>query len=395
MKKILMLITLLTIGIFITFTNSIEAEEVKILKEQFPDQKLRTEICMILDKEETDTISTTEAEEIRSLMLNSTGIKNIEGLEVFKNLVMLDIGDNEIKEIPEKFETLQNLRILLINNNQITNLGKGITNLKGLEVLDASNNLIGKITTDIKKLDKLEQLQLQNNRITELPVEISSLESLEMLVLEGNRIGKLPKEIGKLSNLTILDLGKNLLEEIPWEIGSLKKLYFLDFSENRIHKMDVQLFNKLDGIKAVYLFSQKYQEKIKNSSIINQELKIRGLELYTLDLGFSVEQTILRPDGTETRLEEAIHGDFVIIEAGILDTPGEYILRTTISGGPDNYFGAEGAGSSIYEQTFMVNEIEELPVNENGIYLYGSIIVFCIGLLIVVGARFIKNRGEF
>lgn len=395
MKKILMLITVLTIGLFVTFTNSIKAEEMKILKEQFPDKQLRTEICLLLDKEETDTISTTDAEGIKSLMLNNIGIKNIEGLEIFKNLVMLDIADNEIQEIPEKFGILQNLRILLINNNQLNNLDKGIVNLKGLEVLDASNNLISKIPIDIKKLDKLEQLQLQNNRITEIPVEISSLESLEMLVLEGNRIGKLPKEIGKLSNLTILDLGKNLLEEIPWEIGSLKKLYFLDFSENRIHKIDIQLFNKLGAIKAVYLFSQTYQETIKNSSIVNQELKIKGLEIYTMDLGFFIEQTIIKPDGTKIKLENALHGDYVTVEADILDTVGEYILTTTITGGQDNLFGTKEDGPSIYEQRFMVNEIEELPVNEKGIYLYGSIIAFFIGLVFVVGTRFVKNRGEF
>lgn len=395
MKKILILMIVITIGFYATFANSIKAEEIKTMVEQFPDQKLRDEICVILDKKETDTISITEAEGIKSLMINNVGIKNIEGLEIFKNLIMLDIADNEVKEIPDKFEVLQNLRILIINNNQISNLGKGITNLKGLEVLDASNNLISKISTDIRKLEKLEQLQLQNNMIEEIPVEISSLESLELLVLEGNKIAKLPKEIGKLNNLTILDLGKNEIEEIPFEIGSLKKLYFLDFSENRICKMDIQLFNKLGSIKAVYLFGQNYDEKIQNSSIINQELRIKGLEIYILDLGFNIQQSIIKPDGTEIMLENALHGDYVIIEADILDTAGEYVLKTKVSEGPDNSFGSKDDAPSTYEQRFIVNEIEELPVNEKGIYLYGSIIVFCIGLVFVVGTRFIKVRGGF
>lgn len=395
MKKILMLIIVLTIGIYGTFANSIKAEITMTMVEQFPDQKLRNEICIILDKKETDTITIKEAEVIKSLMLNNAGIKNIQGIEIFKNLIMLDIADNEIKEIPDNFEALQNLRILIVNNNQISNLGKGITNLKGLEVLDLSNNLIGKITTDIKKLEKLEQLQLQNNMIIEIPVEISSLEYLEMLVLEGNKIEKIPKEIGKLNNLTILDFGKNKIEEIPWEIGGLKKLYFLDFSENRIHKMDIQLFNKLEGIKAVYLFSQNYDNIIETSSIINQELRIKGLEIYTLDLGFNIEQIIIKPDGTEIVLESAIHGDYVIIEDNILDIAGDYLLKTTITGGPANSFGAKEDIPSTYEQRFTINEVEELPVNEKGIYLYGSIIVFCIGLVFVVGTRFIKGRGGF
>ncbi len=395
MKKILMLIFVLTISFLGTLLSPIKAEEVKTMVEQFPDQILRNEICTILDKKETDTISSTEAEEIKSLMVNAIGIKSIVGIEVFKNLIMLDIGGNEIVEIPNELGTLQNLRILIINDNQITDLGSGITNLNNLEVLDASGNRITKISTEIKKLTKLEQLQLQNNMIVEIPVEISGLNSLEMLVLENNLIEKLPKKIGELSNLTILDLGKNKLQEIPWEIGSLKKLYFLDFSNNHIHNMDIQLFNKISGIKAVYLYNQSYNETIDNSGIIHQELKLRGLEIYTLDLGFNINQILIKPDGTEEELVGTIHGDYVNIEGEILDTVGDYILRTTISGGPNNSFGDKENTPSIYEQQFTIKESKELPVNEKGIYLYVSIAIFCIGLLLVVGTRYIKARGEF
>lgn len=395
MKKLLMLIFILTIGFFGTFLSSIKAEEVKTMVEQFPDQILRNEICIIMDKKETDTISITEAEEIKSLMVNAIGIKSIVGIEIFKNLIMLDISNNEIKEIPKELEALQNLRILIINNNQITDLDPGITNLINLEVLDASNNKINKISAEIAKLTKLEQLQLQNNMIKELPDGISALISLEMLVLEGNMIEKLPKKIGELSNLTILDLGKNKLQEIPWEIGSLKKLYFLDFSNNQIHKLDIQLFNKLGGIKAVYLYNQSYSEIIENSGIIQRELMIRGFKIYTLELGFNIKQVILKPDGTEVELLGAINGDYVKIEGAILDTVGDYILRTTISGGPSNSFGDKENSPSIYEQQFTIKEYKELPINDKGIYLYGSIVIFFIGLVLVVGTRFIKTRGGF
>lgn len=395
MKKLLMLIFVLTIGLFGTFLSSIKAEEVKTMIEQFPDQILRNEICIIMDKKETDTISITEAEAIKSLMVNDTGIKSIIGIEIFQNLIMLDISSNEIKDIPKELGTLQNLRILIINDNQITDLGSGITNLINLEVLDASSNKIVKLPTDINKLIKLEQLQLQNNMINELPDGISSLKSLEMLVLEENLIEKLPKKIGELSELTILDLGNNKLQEIPWEIGSLKKLYFLDFSNNQIHKMDIQLFNKLGGIKAVYLHNQSYSEIIDNSGIIHQELKIRGFEICTLDLGFNIDQILIKPDGTQVELVGAIHGDYVNIEKEILDLAGDYILRTTISGGRKNSFGDKDNSPSIYEQQFTIKESTELPVNNKGIYLYGSIVTFCIGLVLVVGTRYTKNRGGF
>lgn len=395
MKKLVMLIFVLTIGLFGTFLSSIKAEEVKTMVEQFPDQRLRAEICIIMDKEETDTISTTEAEEIKTLMVNDTGIKSIVGIEIFKNLIMLDISGNEIKEMPKEIGVLQNLRILIINDNQITDLGPGITNLINLEVLDASSNKIVKLPVEITKLAKLEQLQLQNNMINELPNGITSLKSLEMLVLEDNLIEKLPKRIGDLSNLKILDLGNNKIQEIPWEIGSLKKLYFLDFSNNQIHKMDFQLFNKLIGIKAIYLHNQSYSEVIDNSGIINQDLKIKGFKIYTLDLGFNIDQMLIKPDGTEVELVGAINGDYVNIESEILDIVGDYILRTKISGGPSNSFGDKENSPSIYEQQFTINESKELPVNNKAIYLYGAIATFFIGLVLVVGTRVTKTRGGF
>ncbi len=395
MKKVLMLIVVLTIGLFGTLLSSIKAEEVKTMVEQFPDQILRNEICIIMDKKETDTISTTEALEIKSLMINDVGIKSIAGIEIFKNLIMLDISYNEIKDIPKELEALQNLRILIVNDNNITELSQGITKLTNLEVLDASANNITKISAEIGKLAKLEQLQLQSNKINELPDSISSLISLEMLVLEDNLIEKLPKKIGELSNLTILDLGKNKLKEIPWEIGNLKKLYFLDFSNNQIFKMDIQLFNKLSGIKAVYLYNQSYSESIEYSGIIHQELKIKGFEIYTLDLGFNINQILVKPDGSEIELTDVIHGGVVIIEGNLIDTVGNYILRTTISDGPSNSLVDNENSPSIYEQQFTINESKELPVNDKSIYVYGSIATFFIGLAMVVGTRFIKNRGEF
>ena len=393
MKKLLLLIFILLIGLLGIMDSSIKAEESRTMVEQFPDQSLRNEICLILNKKETDTISTDEAEEIKSLMVNARGIKNIKGIEIFKNLIMLDISENEIQEIPKELEQLKSLRILLINDNQISDLGSGILSLVNLEVLTASNNKINKLTSDIGKLVNLEQLQLQNNLIGNIPREISGLKSLELLVLEGNQIEELPKEIGGLSNLTILDLGKNRLEAIPWEIANLDKLYFLDFSANRIHHMDMHLFNKLGNIKAVYFFNQTYSETIENSSIVFQDLKIKGFEIYTLDLGFKIEQIIVKPDGTEMLLEGGIRGDYVTIPADYLDHQGEYILRTTITGGAKNSFGDEEMTPSIYEQKFKVKESSELPNNDRTLYLYGSIAAFCTGLVLIVATRIFKHRG--
>jgi hypothetical protein len=159
--------------------------------------------------------------------------------------------------------------------------------------------------------------------------------------------------------------------------------------------MDIQLFNKLSVIKAIYLYNQSYQESIGNSGIIHQEIKIKGFEIFTLDLGFSIKQIMVKPDGSEVELKDPIHGGVVTIEGNLIDTVGDYILRTTITGGPNNIFGDIDNTPSIYEQKFSIRESQELPVNDKGSFLYGSIITFGIGLVMVIGTRFVKTRGGF
>ncbi len=395
MKKIFLLLFVLTIGFTGIIGSSVRAEEIYSIKEQFPDQNLRTEICLVLNKTETDIIKASEAGEIRSLILNDKGIKSVKGLEIFTYLSLLDLSGNEIQEIPKEIGKLQSLRILIINDNQINELGSGIIALTKLEVLAANGNRITKIPDDIEKFDTLEQLQLQGNLITSLPKEISGLKALELLILEENLIEVLPKEIGELNNLTILDMAKNRLVSIPWEVGNLEKVYFLDFSSNRIHNMDTHLFNKLQGIKAVYFFNQFYSENIDNSGIVFQDMKIKGLDIYTLDLGFNINQVLVKPDGTEVKLENFIHGDSVTIPANYLAFSGDYILRTTISGGSKNSFGNQEITPSIYEQKFKINDAKKLPENNINIYLYGAILVFCIGLVLLVSSRIFKNKGGF
>ncbi|MDD2371471.1 MAG: leucine-rich repeat domain-containing protein [Firmicutes bacterium] len=395
MKKILLLLFVLTISFTGLMGGSVRAKEIYSIKEIFPDQNLRTEICLNLNKTETDTITTSEAEEVRSLVLNAKGIKSIEGLDIFTNLLLLDLSENEIKEIPKDMSKLQSLRILIINDNQISELGSGIMSLTKLEVLAANGNKINDLPSDIGNFDKLEQLQLQGNLITSLPKEISGLKALELFILEGNLIKELPKGIGELNNLTILDMRGNRLESIPWEIGDLSKVYFLDFSSNKIHKMDIHLFNKLDGIKAVYFFNQYYSENIDYQGIVFQDMEFKGLDIYTLDLGFNINQVLVKPDGTEVNIENAIHGDFVIISANDLDYSGDYTLRTTLTGGTKNSFGDEEMIPSVYEQKFEINESKKLPENDRIIYLYGSIGAFCLGLVLLVSTRVFKNKGGF
>lgn len=395
MKKTLLVMLTIVMLLAVAPVAGLLAEENISLVKQFPDQNLRNEVCLILGKNETDTITPKEALEVRTLSLAGRSIKNLEGIDIFKNLLLLDVSDNQIQDIPEEIKELKNLRILAVEGNSLKELGKGILSLSSLEVLTAGNNQLSSLPEDLNTLENLEQLQLQKNSIASLPAGISSLRNLEMLVLESNLLSSLPKEIGNLDKLTILDLSHNRIEEIPWEVANLHKLYFLDLSVNRIHKMDMHLFNEIKNVKAVYLYNQSYREIMPNSGIVFQDFKVRSFEICALDLGFDLMKVLIGPDGAEKKLETAIHGGFMTIPGELLDKEGTYLIKTTIKGGEKHSFGDDDQQASVYEQEFSVKEAAALPENDRSIYLNLSIIVFVAGLILVVGTRFIKTGGGF
>ena len=104
----------------------------------------------------------------------------------------LDLGGENVTEIPEIVFYLPNLKMLSLWNNQIKNVPKEIGNLKNLE-----------------------QLSLQNNQIEILPREMGKITKLKFLVLRNNPIKILPEEIAKLPNLEEIDVRNTYIEELP------------------------------------------------------------------------------------------------------------------------------------------------------------------------------------
>lgn len=172
MKRFLTLLFGLCILIIGISGGKIRGEVNKTMIEQFPDQVLRSEISLILNKSDTDYITATDASEIRSLIINDRGIKSLEGIGIFKNIIYLDASNNEIDKIPSDIANLKNLRILVLNNNKLSSIDDSVMNLVNLEVLSANGNSITKLSNKIGNLTKLEQLQLQNNLLTTLPKEL-------------------------------------------------------------------------------------------------------------------------------------------------------------------------------------------------------------------------------
>lgn len=144
----------------------------------------------------TKLIKSTPRETYEFLYRGLTNLKQKYELAgtIFKiyNSKYLNLGGENVTDIPEILFYLPNLHTLSLWNNQIKNVPKEIGNLK---------NLV--------------QLSLQNNQIESLPEEIGNLTKLKVLVLRNNPIKTLPKEMKKLFDLEELDIRRTAIEELP------------------------------------------------------------------------------------------------------------------------------------------------------------------------------------
>ncbi|EPS63556.1 hypothetical protein M569_11228, partial [Genlisea aurea] len=182
---------------------------------------------------------------------------NADVMSLFRNLKILDLGNNTITgELPE-FRQLPNLQVLQLGNNQFFgSLPVGI--LRGdtpLVQLDLSFNGFSGAIPDVRS-STLATLNLSRNSLSgSLPPSLGNCvvldlsgnllsgdmsavtdwnENIEVLDLSSNKLtGNVPN-LTKFQKLTRLSLVNNSLEgSLPPSLGSFPKLTTVDLSSNR------------------------------------------------------------------------------------------------------------------------------------------------------------------
>lgn len=166
------------------------------------------------------------------------------------NIVLIDLADLGISQIPDQIFELIHLRELHLGNsrmywddplpedtNSIAFVSNDIVHCKELDRIFLSNNAFVDFPLSLCLLPNLKMLCLHGNQLTSLPAEIALLHELVELCLFNNRLSAIPPEIGLLANLRQVRLGRNHLSQVPTEVGSLSKLNSLDLSYN--HLFDV------------------------------------------------------------------------------------------------------------------------------------------------------------
>jgi protein phosphatase 1 regulatory subunit 7 len=167
---------------------------------------------------------------LKKLILRSSLIKTMEGIDTFEELELLELYDNMI-------DALSSL-------NEGANGSPGMT----LKTLDMSYNVIRDMSP-VSFCPNLRELYIANNKIKTIS-GLSELKCLVKIDLGANKI-RVIEGLDGLINLEELWLGKNKIEQIAG-IEKLTKLRRLDVQSNRLTFV-ANLESQKDTLEELYL----------------------------------------------------------------------------------------------------------------------------------------------
>jgi len=173
---------------------------------------------------------------VKSLQLNCNLLMTLPlEIERFQMLLTLEISNNQIVQLPREISTLKNLRYLLAKNNCLDDLSlpKELEDLKQLEIINLGGNRLKQFPYQLFQLFNLKEIYLGSNQISLLPDLFQTLNKVEVLYLGGNQITNAPDSIGLMQNLIVLNLSGNHLRTLPSSISRLPRLKSLSLHNNQ------------------------------------------------------------------------------------------------------------------------------------------------------------------
>jgi leucine-rich repeat protein SHOC2 len=195
-------------------------------------------------------------------------------------LQRFDLSLNQLTQVPETIGNLAQLQTLFLDSNELTELPASIGNLTQLQELDIYANKLMALPESIGNLTQLQQLYLPGNQLTDLPASIGNLTQLRVLYLSGNQLIALPESIGNLTQLQALYLDGNQLTDLPETIGNLTQLERLELGTNQLTDLPETIGNltQLQGLSLSKNQLMQVPESIGNLTQL-QWLELSGNQL--------------------------------------------------------------------------------------------------------------------
>lgn len=203
---------------------------------QIPDAGFKAWLLSTYDADGSSEIELAEIPSIKEIVIQSDGIRSLEGIRSFSNLEKLvcqgiTAGQLESLDLSESTR----LTYLDVSNNNLSSLDlSGCPNLK---TLDCGGNRLK--TLDLAGNQTLEYLDCQGNELETL--DLTDNHSLKAIHADGNRLASL--KTPRSETLTELTCRGNNLETL--NLSNNRGLHRLDCAENRLQALNVSAIGGL------------------------------------------------------------------------------------------------------------------------------------------------------
>lgn len=138
---------------------------------------------------------------------------------------MLDLGHNQLTELPEELGELTGLRdFLYLHDNRLGSLPSSLQRLTRLRYLNISQNAFEEFPECVCGMTSLIELRVSDNPLTALPEALGRLAQLRELHLRNTKVAELPDSLGMLRELRHIDLRGNPLRALPLTLTGLPRL---------------------------------------------------------------------------------------------------------------------------------------------------------------------------
>ncbi|XP_064617579.1 protein phosphatase 1 regulatory subunit 7-like [Liolophura sinensis] len=212
-------------------------------------------------------------QDLRELKLYDNKIKTIENLDRLKDLCHLQLQHNKIRTVGKGLGYLKKLKILRLDNNQLLKIEPSeLAGSSQVTTLDVSSNKLDSLTA-LNSLPNLEELYATNNRLKALS-DLGRCRKLQEVDLSCNRLTDLSGLKG-LPHLQILNVSSNHLTSLK-EVGKLKCLQELSLSDNKFDNVS-SFTDQFPNLEILNISNNKLQD-LDNVIVLKDLLSL--VELY-------------------------------------------------------------------------------------------------------------------
>ena len=219
--------------------------------------------------------------DLTSLKVRANRVSTLPSFILGPKLRHLDLSSNAISVCESSISGYLDLQECFLQDNSIDTFPSCVLSARDLLVLDLSNNRITEVPDDICHLRCLTRLSMNGNKLEALPQAFGmTLGGLVTLDLRKNQLTSLPPLTG-LTSLQVVDLGENSLSHFPlFSPQSVLSILHLDC--NRIVSMDGAALAVLSGLCELHVHDNKLSALCPEVSALR---RLKVLDVSNNDIG--------------------------------------------------------------------------------------------------------------